>query len=298
MKKASTFKIISFNIGGYFSSRGSDFEWQKRAPVVAAIIKKYAPDIIGFQEVQTGNFPQLIKILGGFDFYMGVKTCSPDDKSETAYNPIFWQSNKFEVSVSGGFYISETPEKWSKSWGSKQVRGVNWVKFRSLENGREFFHFNTHLDHKSENARIEGSKKIVERISRRGNSEKLPVVLTGDFNSRAWSPENEDIFQYKFPVNPAALPPATTVYNIYIRYGFRDTFLTTDNQNHLATNTYHDCFGDRFPPTALRIDWILYLDDENELAVTYFDIIRDASPPLYASDHYPIIATFEFETKV
>ena len=256
MKKASTFKIISFNIGGYYSSRGSDFEWQKRAPVVAAIIKKYAPDIIGFQEAQTENLPQLMKILDGFDFHMGVKTCSPDDESETAYNPIFWRSNKFEASVNGGFFISETPEKWSKSWDSGQVRCVNWVKFVSLKNRREFFHFNTHLDHKSETARIEGSKKIVEIISAYRNGEKLPVILTGDFNSRAWAPENEDLLQYSFPVNPAALPPAATVYNIYIDYGFRDAFLTNGHQNHLATNTYHDCFGDKFLPAALRIDWI------------------------------------------
>src|SRR5690625_7796622 len=68
----------------------------------------------------------------------------------------------------------------SKSWDTSITRIVTWAKFRERRSGTEFYFFNTHFDHRGEQARIESAKLILDRIPE--ISEGLPFVLTGDLN--------------------------------------------------------------------------------------------------------------------
>ena len=43
----------------------------------------------------------------------------------------------------------------------------------------------------------------------------------------------------------------------------------------------------------MRYDWILFADPSGALRPISCEIIRDAQPPFYPSDHYPVVAEFE-----
>ncbi len=68
---------------------------------------------------------------------------------------------------------------------------VTWVKFLDRQTQRQFYFFNTHLDHQIQGAREKSAALIQERISALKTS--LPVVLVGDFNSVAGRNKAYDI---------------------------------------------------------------------------------------------------------
>ncbi|MBZ0287813.1 MAG: hypothetical protein K8I30_09380 [Anaerolineae bacterium] len=55
--------------------------------------------------------------------------------------------------------------------------------------------------------------------------------------------------------------------------------------------TFHGFKGAQFEADYLRIDWILTL---GALQARSCVIARDEQPPLYPSDHYPIVAELAF----
>ena len=69
---------------------------------------------------------------------------------------ISYDPERFEALDAGGFWLSETPDEYSASWGNEVIRSASWAMFRSLESGLSFLHVNTHLDHVSERARVGG----------------------------------------------------------------------------------------------------------------------------------------------
>ena len=63
------------------------------------------------------------------------------------------------------FWLSDTPEVvGSSTWGNANRRMVTWVKFRDLATAKEFYHFNTHLDHEVQTARERGAALIRRRV--------------------------------------------------------------------------------------------------------------------------------------
>lgn len=283
------FGLMSFNIDGYRADCAAERRWDNRAALCMSILQRYGPDLIGFQEVQEQNRPALEIELAEYVAEYGVKSCDQQDE-HSKYNPIYWKKDRFDRIEGGAFYLSKTPERWSKSWDAEHVRSLTWVRLRCRQTGISFIHANTHLDHRGLQSRIESSELIVQRLMALHRVGNLPVLLSGDFNARAWSPSAENVYTYPPPVLPTYLPPGGTVHRVYTEHGFTDSYLEAGCRNQLAMNTYHDYFGDAFPPVALRIDWILYLNGEQKIQVQKYQLIRDASPPVHASDHYPIMA--------
>ncbi|MDZ7689932.1 MAG: endonuclease/exonuclease/phosphatase family protein [Balneolaceae bacterium] len=79
-------------------------------------------------------------------------------------------------------WLSETPGQMSTGWDAALPRIMTWGKFRDRSTGSELYVFNTHFDHRGEQARAESAKLILEIIDKiAGNA---PVVLTGDFNAQ------------------------------------------------------------------------------------------------------------------
>ncbi len=287
-------KVMTFNIGGFFSDRGENYNWENRSDLCAEIIQNCKPDVLGCQEAQMGNIIFFQKRLMDYNIHLGQPTFSKE-REKTMYNPIFWKRNRFKKCESGEFYLSRTPHKWSKSSDSMHVRGATWINLQCLKTDNNFIHLNTHLDHYGEQSRIEGSKLIIDQIAKIRGRNNTPVILTGDFNSRIWAPLDEKLHAYPHPVIQDALPEAGTVYKIYEDNYFRDTYLEAGHSNALDTNTYHDLYGKAFPPVALRIDWILKLNGIQKLLAEKCKIINYAKPPIYPSDHYPVIAEFAWE---
>jgi endonuclease/exonuclease/phosphatase family metal-dependent hydrolase len=177
-----------------------------------------------------------------------------------------------ELVRAGGFWLSETPERFSKSWDTAQTRSLNWALLRLLPGGEGFLHLNTHLDHRSGPARREGAELIVLWLERTGVG--VPVVLTGDFNCE----------------------PGSDTYKVFARAGFADAHLLVGNE---PANTFHSFKGERYRPRPGRegrIDWILLRDGTRHRWIARsYEVVRDAQPPVFPSDHYPVLASLSLE---
>lgn len=67
---------------------------------------------------------------------------------------IIYRKSNVKLINSGTFWLSETPETpFSKYHLSVNIRSCTWGLFKHLKSKKEFFLFNTHLDHASEASR-------------------------------------------------------------------------------------------------------------------------------------------------
>ena len=151
--------------------------WFYRADLICEDINSVQPDIIGFQEATPIHYEYLKKILVGYDNEMAYR----DNFVLSEGCPIFYRTDKFEKVDSGSFWLSETPEVMSKDWGSEHYRICVYVILREISTGKEFAVFNTHLDHTSDEARINGIQVVLDKISEFGD---LPAYLMGDLNAK------------------------------------------------------------------------------------------------------------------
>ena len=102
---------------------------------------------------------------------------------------------------------------------------------------------------------------------------ELPAIVTGDFNAEPGSP----------------------VHRIFTDAGFDDSHLLSGN---LPTRTFHKFQGDGFVPRRPeregRLDWTLVRGGPEEIRCEKgsCQAILDSEPPVFPSDHYPVIADY------
>ncbi len=172
---SDTLKITSFNIR-YGEANDGINSWPNRKDLIKEYILASKPDILGVQEALSGQMAYIDSIPG----YEYVGVGRDNGMTQGEYCAIFFNTNKFEVKESGTFWLSETPAKPTKGWDGACYRICTWARFKNKV-GREFYVFNTHLDHMGKKARMEGARLIVSKISLL--NPKIPVFLSGDFNS-------------------------------------------------------------------------------------------------------------------
>ena len=271
-------RVMSFNIRG-FSRRGDGINsWGNRAALNVSTIKRYAPGLIGFQELRAESLATYREALPEYAYILGPPA---GNKAPHEFNAIFFDPARLEVLDSGGFWLSEAPDRHSSAWRTRVVRSANWTKFRSPGAGLSFLHLNTHLDHMSGLARAKGSELILRKITEL-REDGLPAVVTGDFNCL-----------------PGSLP-----YRSFVEGGFEDTFLAAGNKDDADARTFHGFGGLRYfllrcadgvrhGGRPRRIDWILVKNGRQNLRTEAHEILqdRDTKSAIYPSDHYPALAT-------
>lgn len=256
--------VMSFNVRGARRGDGEN-AWRRRARLNARVILGHAPDLIGFQELQRENARFYEENLPGYERILGPRY---ENKRPHAFNAIYWNPDRLQLLGKHGFWLSETPERFSRSWNTAQVRCANLLRFRLLPDGPEFVHLNTHLDHKSAPARREGARLLVERLQ--ADWSGYPALVTGDFNAE----------------------PGSAVHRAFLDGGFSDAHLALGNP---PTRTFHRFRGEGFAPRnkerEWRIDWVLVRDGASAgWEARSCGVARDCEPPLYPSDHYPVLA--------
>ena len=92
-------RVMTFNIRGA-SSEAKDGvnSWSNRAAVNVSAIKHYAPDLIGFQELQRANLRTYRAELPEYSYRLGPKY---SNASPYNYPLIFWRSSRFGLVDSG-----------------------------------------------------------------------------------------------------------------------------------------------------------------------------------------------------
>jgi endonuclease/exonuclease/phosphatase family metal-dependent hydrolase len=264
-------RVMTFNIRGACYQEDGVNAWEFRASLNIKTIRSAMPDLIGFQELQMGNHITYQQRLTEFDAVLGPKTAN---KEPYDYNAIFWKSSRLQKIKTGGFWLSETPERPSPGWDATCIRAATWIHFRIADGGQEFLHVNTHLDHLHAQARQKGTELLLQRIVAFEQA-KYPIISTGDFNCHPHSP----------------------VYELLLESGFVDTYLATGNRDGDHSTTFHayrhiPLSSGEEPGRLMRFDWILLRDPSRRMHPLCCEIIRDAEPPVYPSDHYPVLTEF------
>ena len=139
---------------------------------------------------------------------------------------------------------------------------MTWVKFRDLQTQREFYFWNTHLDHEIQAAREKAAALIVERVKALKTS--LPVLLVGDFNAAA---------------------RGNKAYDILLESGFSDTWFAAAQRNGDDVATFH---GYKAPiANGVHIDWIL---SRGAVKTEETHIVTFQQDNQLPSDHFPVAA--------
>jgi exonuclease III len=85
-------------------------------------------------------------------------------------------------------------------------------------------------------------------------------------------------------------------YRAFINAGFVDTYRAAGHGDSTGSSTYHGYMGDAYSglewgdEQSWRVDWILTRDGEQRLQTVASTILHDGQPPIYPSDHWPVIA--------
>ena len=177
-QEADTLRIMSFNIR---CGDVNDVHVPDRIGIAIRQIKEVMPDSLGIQEATPEWMKALDKKLSlyawvGLDREKGV---SPLENGESC--PIFYLKSKFTLEDSGNFWVSDTPDVPSKGPGAGCIRICTWVKLKDRVTGKEFVHVNTHYDHISEEARVQGALIVTRFIEE--NFRGIPLVFTADMNT-------------------------------------------------------------------------------------------------------------------
>lgn len=171
-------RAMTFNIRLDLESDGAN-AWPHREEMVAAVIRREAPDLLGTQEVLLHQKQYLEAQLPGYTF-VGV---GRDDGAEGGeFSPLAWRDDRFEMLDSGTFWLSETPETPGKGWDAAYPRVATWATLRDRRTGETIRVLNTHFDHVGTLARANAARMIAEWAAS-GPSPNSPAIMMGDFNA-------------------------------------------------------------------------------------------------------------------
>lgn len=259
------FQVMSYNIR--FDNPGDGANtWSNRKQKVFSILRLYKPDIIGFQEPLQNQIADLHDEFRQFSWF-GVGRDDGRDKGE--FNPIFYNSARFELLNSGTFWLSETPDiPGSKSWYALLPRICTWVKLKDKFSNDSLYAFNTHFDHGGKTSRVESAKLLLRKISEIAGT--LPVIVTGDFN------DDEKSETYSILINE-------NVKNHLV-----NTMYASRYPHHGGTFTY---VGFDFIGVPGKIIDFIYV--KNNLKVKFHAFLTDTWDGTYASDHIPVFTELE-----
>lgn len=251
-------RAMSYNIRCATALDGSN-AWDKRKAASAAMILAEHPDVFGVQEAVGDQVDFLNENLPG---YKGVGVGRENGKKMGEHMSVFFNTERVELVDWGTYWLSETPDKPSKGWDAACKRTATWTKLRMKASGREFYFVNTHLDHVGVEAREKGLALIVDRIAEM-NPEKLPMVLTGDFNILPDNPGLEALgLRMQSARKTAAVSDVRPSYNSFGK----------------GTNT--------------EIDYIWYAGFDRALN---FEVLCNPYAGIpYISDHYPVRSDLVF----
>ena len=251
-------KMMSCNLRCLTPLDLGEKSWYNRADLIMDDIAAEAPGIIGFQEATKWQYKYLVDTMPQYDSVITYR-----DSSIIAEGcPIFYNTQLYSLVDKGSFWLSETPDVMSKDWGSACYRICSYVILTDNASGQDFVVFNTHLDHVSDEARINGIAVVLDKIEAFGS---LPAVIMGDLNaeegSKTYISATENFLDARY-----------------------DAAETTDS------HTYQN-WGNM--EKACRIDY--FMVSKTGFNVLSYAVVDNVHNGVYASDHCPIVMTVTME---
>ena len=140
--------------------------------------------------------------------------------------------------------------------------------FTCLRSFQVFFVFNTHFDHKGEEARKESAALVLRKVEKISGGQD-PVVLCGDFN----------------------LPPGSEPIGL-IKRKLKDAFEVSQWPAYGSVATYHGFSYDH--PPGDRIDYVFISEN---IEVMRYGALTDSRDRAFFSDHLPVLVTLKFPSR-
>lgn len=260
--KGRDLHVMSFNIryDREGTAAGDPDYWPEREPILTDFLALEKPTLLGIQEGLYSQLPAIEEALPRHRM-LGY---GREGGSRSEYSSIFYEAARFTVVEWDQFWLSDTPEVMgSATWGNRVTRIVVWARMRDHRTGKEFVMVNTHFDHESEEARVKSAQAIAALVATFDG--KLPVIVTGDFNSTAGD---------------------SGAYTTLVGSGtFRDTWVTARRRLTDAWGTFPN-YKDPVL-SANRIDWVL-ATPRVRVAAAAINTYRQNGR--YPSDHTPVQA--------
>ncbi|MEO5888704.1 MAG: endonuclease/exonuclease/phosphatase family protein [Ferruginibacter sp.] len=259
---AQQIKVMTFNIRLNTSSDSLN-AWPFRKDKLASEILFHEVQLLGVQEALHDQVQDLQDRLPQFK-YIGVGR--DDGKEKGEYSAIFYDTSIFTVLKSETFWLSQTPQvAGSKGWDAAITRVVTWARLKDKRSKKIFYAFNTHFDHIGQVARKESALLVLQKVKNIAGN--IPVVFTGDFNSR---PSDEPIRVITDLANPARLTDSKGI-SVVPHYGPTGTF-------------------NAFQPKERDDQPIDYIFIKNGWKVLKHATISQSWDGRFASDHFAVLA--------
>ena len=262
-------RVMSFNIRNGNANDGVN-HWNQRKEIVYDVIREYAPDVLGLQEAV--RF-QLDAFHQHFPEYAEVGIVSDSTRHTGQYTSILYKKERFEAIGSGTFWLSDTPEVPSASWGNYHLRICTWIQLVDKTTAQAFYVYNTHMDDGSQASREKGIEWILQHFH--GQPESGPFILMGDLNVA----EDNSVISYL--TGASVFKEATPVVMM-------DTFRALYPDVKTA-GTFN---GFKGRVNGAKIDYIFVSPEMHTLEAA---IVRTSRNGRYPSDHFPVTARLGFE---
>lgn len=252
-------KILTFNVLTDGSGKNSA---ELRAPGVIEEIKELEPDSVGLCEANRAWYARFSRSLPEYS-YVGLADGEINSGEHTG---LLYLTRKFRLVNSGVFWLSDTPDESSKGWDGWVNRICVYAELQDRKTGFKYVHFATHLDNIGGVARLKGMELVLDRIA--GYDPRVPVVLSGDFNSE----EGSALYEY---ITKRGMLDAKTLAKKSDVGGTFHFFIGLDK---IADRPIDFVF---FSPGVSRVD--------------EYSIIRGVRNGVFLSDHFPVFVKAELE---
>lgn len=183
-----TSRIMSFNIR---RDTPSDNNWPNRRDNIIKFINEQHPGIICIQEAMPHMYKYLDnKLTGDYaSYFTDVFTGGSKGALVSEGLAIFVSKERYTIKDYDFVRISDKFGFENKHW-----RIYQWMKLEDNNTGEYIYVFNTHLDHKDQDARKKGFDMIQSKISNLSGNEV--VFVCGDFNAEISWPEMREFAEY------------------------------------------------------------------------------------------------------
>jgi endonuclease/exonuclease/phosphatase family metal-dependent hydrolase len=262
-EKMAAFHVMSYNIR-YDNPGDGAHAWPKRKERVANLIRYHEADLLGLQEAELQQLEYLDSALSE---HAWVGVGRDDGREAGEFSPVFYRRKLFELLDWGTFWLSETPDEPSLGWDAGIKRIATWTKLLHKGSRDTLYFFNTHFDHRGEEARLQSARLIRQKIDEISGS--APVIVTGDFNT----------------------PPDSAPYRALVAEDrLMDAFGKSVLPHQGALSSFSGFEVSEGLEADRRIDFIFV---SPQWTVHKHAILTDFQAGAFPSDHLPVIARLQ-----
>ncbi len=205
-------RVMSYNVLYHHETRWGDaYRWPPRAPRVGALLRRHAPDLIGFQEVTAGQLGDLTSALPGYGVVSPESPVSPEssvnpenpvgqvspsvmdgDAERPApfiANPVFYAQQRLRLLRFGWRWLAAPKEEAAiraEPPAAEAARGwvgrhAVWCLFEDRLTGSSFVYLNTHWPTgRYRDLHAACARALWVMVEQVGG--EIPRIITGDFN--------------------------------------------------------------------------------------------------------------------